>query len=204
MTNTNEPLSIRDQLLLESYKEQTASWKHEDDILYKFGAVLLPVSFIALGVPYIKDIKEPSLTMLEVISTSGGMILMTFWFAFVCSSHSKISSRFQIINRIEENWEITGHKDIQKIRNQIFKPPKPFELRTHFLETHILYVYLLMAFILTLYRVSHKWVMCKSLGIVSSLPILIMWICLVIAWRYHCSIKRGEKRLEKLRCSQQS
>ena len=41
------------QLLLESYKEQTASWRHEDNTLYKFGAVLLPVSFVALGVPYI-------------------------------------------------------------------------------------------------------------------------------------------------------
>ena len=167
MSNTSNQLTRRDQLLLESYKEQTASWKHEDDILYKFGAVLLPVSFIALGIPYVRDIKEPSLTMLEVISTSGGMILMTFWFAFVCSSHSKVRSRFQIINRIEESWGITGHKDIPKIRDQIFNHPKPFQLRTHFLETRILYVYLLMAFILTLYRVSHKWPMCKSLGIVS-------------------------------------
>ena len=186
-------LSRRDQLLIEIYKEQTASWKHEDDILYKFGAVLLPVSFIALGIPYVRDIKEPSLTMLEVISTSGGMILMTFWFAFVCSSHAKVRSRFQIINGIEENWRITGHSGIRKIRDQIFKPPKPFELRTHFLETHILYVYLLMAFILTLYRVCHKWAMCQSLGIVSLMPFVIMWICLVIAWQYHCSLKRGEK-----------
>lgn len=197
MSNTNNQLSRRDQLLLESYREQTASWKHEDDILYKFGAVLLPVSFIALGIPYIGDIKESNLTILEIISTSGGMILMTFWFAFVCSSHSKITSRFQIINRIEESWEIIGHKDVQNIRGHIFKPPKPFELRTHFLETHILYVYLLMAFILTLYRVCHKWAMCKSLGMVSLLPLVIMWICLVIAWQYHCSIKRGEKLLEK-------
>ena len=71
------------QLLLESYKEQTASWKHEDNTLYKFGAVLLPVSFVALGVPYIGDIKESNLTILEIISTSGGIILMTFWVAYV-------------------------------------------------------------------------------------------------------------------------
>ena len=41
------------QLLLESYKEQTVSWKHEDNTLYKFGAVLLPVTFVALGVPFL-------------------------------------------------------------------------------------------------------------------------------------------------------
>ena len=49
------------QLLLEGYKEQTVSWKHEDNTLYKFGAVLLPVSFVALGVPYIGDVKESNL-----------------------------------------------------------------------------------------------------------------------------------------------
>ena len=115
MSNTNNPLSRRDQLLIEIYKEQTASWKHEDDILYKFGAVLLPVSFIALGIPYIGDIKESNLTILEIISTSGGMILMTFWFAFVCSSHAKIRSRFEIINWIEESWAI------QTVREQIVR-----------------------------------------------------------------------------------
>ena len=105
------------QLLLESYKEQTASWKHEDNTLYKFGAVLLPVSFAALGIPYIEDVKALNQTVLEIISTSGGAILMTFWFAFVCSSHAKITTRFQIINQIERDWVIIGHKDIQKIRD---------------------------------------------------------------------------------------
>ena len=105
------------QLLLESYKEQTASWKHEDNTLYKFGAVLLPVSFVALGVPYIGDIKESNLTILEIISTSGGIILMTFWVAYVHATHAKITTRFQIINQIERDWVIIGHKDIQKIRD---------------------------------------------------------------------------------------
>lgn len=197
MSNTHEPLSRQDQLLLESYKEQTASWKHEDDILYKFGAVLLPVSFIALGIPYIGDIKESNLTILEIISTTGGMILMTFWFAFVCSSHAKIRSRFQIINWIEENWKIKGHRDVPKIRDKAFKPPLLFPLKTHFLETWIFYVYWTIAVILTGYRFYDKLSICKSLAIVSLLPLDIMCICLVIAWRYHCSIKRGEKLLGK-------
>ena len=190
-------LSGYNQILLEIYKEQTASWKHEDDILYKFGAVLLPVSFIALGIPYIGDIKDTNQTILEIISTSGGMILMTFWFAFVCSSHSKVRSRFQIINRIEESWGIIGHKDIQKIRDQIFKPPKPFELRTHFLETGIFYVYWTIAVILTGWRFYDKLPICEGLATASLLPLDIMFICLVIACQYHCSIRRGERKLKE-------
>ena len=69
--------------LIEVYKEHTASWKHEDNILYKFGAVMLPVSFVALGVPYIGNIKESNLIILEIISTIGGIILMTFWVSYV-------------------------------------------------------------------------------------------------------------------------
>ena len=192
------------QLLLESYKEQTASWKHEDDILYKFGAVLLPVSFIALGVPYIKVIKEPSLTMLEVISTSGGIILMTFWFAFVQSSHSKILARFQIINQIEKDWNLIGHRDIRKIKCEAFKTSRLLPLKTHFLEVWIFYVYLFMALILTVYRSYNKWAICESLRIASLMPLGVVLICLLIAICYHCRISRGEKRLEELRNSQQT
>ena len=108
------------QLLLESYKEQTASWRHEDNTLYKFGAVLLPVSFVALGVPYIGDIEESNLTILEIISTTGGIILMTFWVAYVHATHAKVRARFRIINQMEEDWKIKGHKDVPDVRDEIF------------------------------------------------------------------------------------
>lgn len=58
-----------ENVLIEVYKEQTASWKHEDNILYKFGAIMLPVSFAALGVLYIGDMEEVNLIILEIIST---------------------------------------------------------------------------------------------------------------------------------------
>ena len=193
----------RNQLLLEVYKEQTASWKHEDNILYKFGAVLLPVSFVALGIPYLKDIKEPSLTIFEIISTVGGLILMTFWVSYVYASHAKIGARFQIINQIEgqieRGWGIKGHKDVPDIRNEAFGCPRWFQLKTHCLEKGIFYVYLIMAFILTAWRVYYKYHICMNLAMASLLPVLIMGICLWVAIRYDWRIKRGEKRLECLR-----
>ena len=130
MSENNENVPI------EVYKEHTASWKHEDNILYKFGAVLLPVSFVALGIPYLKDIKEPSLTIFEIISTVGGLILMTFWVSYVYASHAKIRARFQIINQIEDHikrgWGIKGHKDVPDIRDKTFKPPRLLQLKTHY------------------------------------------------------------------------
>ena len=181
------------QLLLESYKEQTASWKHEDNILYKFGAVLLPVSFVALGVPYIGDIEESNLAILEIISTSGGIILMTFWVSYVHATHANVMARFRIINQIEERWGIIGHKDIRPIRNKIFKPPRPLQLKTYFLERWIFYVYWVIAVILTVYRCVDKWTICKCLGIVSLLPVLVIIGSMVIARIYSRNIKKGEK-----------
>ena len=193
----------RNQFLLEVYKEHTASWRHEDNILYKFGAVLLPVSFVALGIPYLKDIKEPSLTIFEIISTVGGLLLMTFWVSFVYASHAKIKARFQIVNQIENHierdWGIKGHKDVPDIRDAAFEPPRPLQLKTHFLETQIFYVYLIMAFILTAWRVYYKYHICVNLALASLLPAVIMEVCLVIAILYHCNIKLGEKGLERLR-----
>lgn len=184
------------QLLLESYKEQTASWKHEDNTLYKFGAVLLPVSFVALGIPYIGDIKESNLTILEIISTIGGVILMTFWVAYVHATHAKVRARFRIINQIEEDWKIKGHRDVPDIRDEIFKPRRRLPLKTYFLEKSIFYVYSFMAISLTVYRFVDKWVICKSLAIISSLPVLVViLVSMVIACKYDCNIREGEKKL---------
>lgn len=189
----------KENVLIEVYKEHTASWKHEDNILYKFGAFLLPVSLIVLGVPYVGDIKESSLTILEIISTVGGMILMTFWVSYVYASHAKISARFQIINeiecQIERDYGIKGHKDIRDIRDNAFKPLRPLQLRTHFLEKSIFYVYWVMAIILTVCRSIDKWPICKSLAIVSLIPLIIGGLAIAIALIYDYSIRQGEKML---------
>ena len=55
MSNTNDQLSRRDHLLIESYKEQTAAWRHENDLLYRFTTITLPVSIAAWGVPYVQQ-----------------------------------------------------------------------------------------------------------------------------------------------------
>ena len=55
MSNTHEPLSRRDQFLIESFKEQAAAWKHEDNLLHRFTSVILPLSIAALALPYVQN-----------------------------------------------------------------------------------------------------------------------------------------------------
>ena len=62
-------------------------------------------------------------------------------------SHSKILARFQIINQIEKDWNLIGHRDIRKIKCEAFKTSRLLPLKTHFLEVWIFYVYLFMALI---------------------------------------------------------
>lgn len=192
MPENNESVPI------EVYKEHTAFSRHEDNILYRFGRFMVPTSFALLGVPYIADIEESNLTILEIISTVGGMILMTFWVCYVCATHAKILARLQIINQIERDWGLKGHKDVPNMRDKIFGKPWLFQLRTHFLEKLIFYVYLGMVVLLTVGRIYYKFYICKSfaLATASFLPLDIMFICLVIALRYDCRIRRGEKRLD--------
>ena len=134
---------------------------------------------------------------------------MTFWVCYVYASHAKIKARFQIVNQIEDyverDWGIKGHKDVPDIRDNAFGGRRRLlQLKTHFLEKWIFYVYWFIAFILTAWRVCYKYHICMTLAMASLLPVWIMWICLVIAIRYGGRIKRGDKRLEYLRNSQQT
>ena len=91
MSNTNDQLSRRDQLLIESYREQTAAWKHEGDLLYRFTSVILPLSIAALGVPYLQK------GVPDLLATVGGLTLMAFW-AITCQiMHIKSNIRFTAI-----------------------------------------------------------------------------------------------------------
>ena len=109
---------------------------------------------------------------------------MTFWVAYAHATHAKVNARFQIINQIERRWMVPGHRDVPKIRDTIYEPPRLLQLKTFFLETSIFYVYSFMAFLLTVYRCVDKWTICKCLAIVSSLPVLVIICCIVIALKY--------------------
>ena len=98
MSNTREPLSRRDQLLIESYKEQTAAWRHENNLLYRVTTIILPVSIAALGVPYVRN------DVPDLLTTLGGLMLMTFWGLSCQTMQIKSNLRFSVINEIEKCW----------------------------------------------------------------------------------------------------
>ena len=53
-----------EKLLIESYKEQSLAWRHDDSMLHRMTSLLLPISFTALVVPYVN--KEIPVLLLLV------------------------------------------------------------------------------------------------------------------------------------------
>ena len=146
MSNTNDQLSRRDQLLIESYKEQTAAWRHENDLLYRFTTITLPVSIAALGVPYVQD------GVPDLLAILGGLTLMTFW-AFSCQiMQIKSNLRFSVINQIEECWQIPSHKDCKVRKENTYREKGSSRLRSHFLRCCIYWIYLVIVGGLTWFR----------------------------------------------------
>ena len=127
-------LSSEDQrhLLLESYKEQTVSWRHHDQLFQRFTNIILPVSFTALVVPYVKE------GVPKLLPIVGGMILMLFWIAYSEIADIKARICFEIIHEIEKRLGMYGHQDWDKKRKERWTDI----LKTRYLHWFIFGIYL--------------------------------------------------------------
>ena len=167
MSDTNDQLSIRDQLLIESYKEQTAAWRHEDNLFYRLTSIILPVSIAALVVPYVED-KVP-----DLLATIGGLTLMTFWAISCQIADIKSNIRLSMINKIERCWDVPSHKDFEKRRDDTYGK----KLKSHFLRCCTFWVYLVIVAGLT-------W--CRFYGQYSTRKVFIskttdFWVIILVA-----------------------
>lgn len=124
-------LSPDQQFQLESYKEQTASWRHLDNLLYRFTTIILPVSIAALGLSYVGTGGGGMATEMPTwLPMIGGLSLMTFWIISSEIIEIKTQVRFKIIHKMEEDLKITGHKEFAKKRKEGYRK----YLRSHHLR----------------------------------------------------------------------
>lgn len=149
MSNPHDQPSTHDLHLMESYREQSFAWRHDDSILHRMTSIVLPVSFAALGVPYVYCIP-PWLPLL------GGFVIMLFWIVLCQAIFIRIGIRFKIMNVVEKSWEVPGHRHVGSIRDEIFETNKK---RYSFLIAHRLYrwafsIYSVMAIAVALLHIS--------------------------------------------------
>ena len=95
---------LRENRLLESYKEQNASWRHHDRGMWGLTAFMIPVSFAALGAPYVYT-EIP-----DYMPIAGGFFVMLFWWLSCEIYHNKNEIRFKIIHNMEECMTVEGHR----------------------------------------------------------------------------------------------
>ena len=158
MSDTNDQLSPRELYLIESYKEQTAAWRHEDNLFYRLTSIVLPLSIAALAVPYIED-RVPNL-----LATIGGLTLMTFWAISCQIADIKSNIRLSIINKIEKCWDVWGHKDFRDIRKNTYGQKSSSFLRSQLLHRYMFWLYLVIVAGLTL---------CKLYGLCCTQTVII-------------------------------
>ena len=191
MSNTSNQLSRRDQLLIESYKEQTAAWRHENDLLYRFTTIILPVSIAALGVPYVQD------NVPDLLATLGGLMLMTFWALSCQTMQIKSNLRFSIINDIEKCWQIPSHIDCKVRKKGTYGEKTSYFLRSHFLRCCMFWLYFAIVVLLTLHRWYESCSPRKIITLEIIDPLIIIGVIAIFYFfvdRAMCKAKKGRWR----------
>ena len=134
------------QLQLESYKEQTASWRHLDSLFHRFTSVILPVSIAALALPYLNaGTAGAAAEMPKWIPIAGGLVLMVFWIFSSEITGIRDRIRFDIIHKMEGDLGmINGHKEFKKRRAEKWTK----RLRSHYLRRVMFVAYVAAAGVL--------------------------------------------------------
>ncbi len=95
-------LDKNETLLIESYREQTASWKHENSLLHRFTSIILPLSIAVLGAPYVQS--SGTNEVIALLAPMGGIMLMTFWGISCQIMETKSKIRHSIIYKLEDKF----------------------------------------------------------------------------------------------------
>ena len=139
-------LSPDQQLQLESYKEQTASWRHFDGLLYRTTTIILPLSIAALGLPYVSTNPDRAVAeMPKWVPMVGGLWLMIYWIVSCEIVEIRAKIRFDMIHELEDELGmIKGHKEWTKRR----KEKRTKILRSHYLRRLMFVAYVLATVVL--------------------------------------------------------
>ena len=127
---------LRETRLIESYKEQTASWRHFDDIYQRLKSIYTPLSFSALFASYVYD-HIPCWLPIVV----GSMLMVFLLFSFLIHQN-KADIRFRLIHDMERDMKIEGHTKWTEMRE---KDPYGNILKGKYLQWIIFILYFFTA-----------------------------------------------------------
>ena len=191
-------LDKNETLLIEAYKEQTASWKHEDGLLHRFTSIVLPLSVAMLGVPYVQN-GEPN-ERIALLALMGGMLLMTFWGISSQIMHTKDRIRFSIINKLEDKFStiglerFRGHDEFRRIRDKAGGKG----LRNYRLRVWMFWVYFVVALVVLLSQVIEvSWV--NPEFILAWTAILLFFLSFVIVSLITWKARSTREQVDKLK-----
>ena len=137
-------------LLIESYREQTESWRQEASLLHRFTSVILPLSIAVLGAPYVQN--GGANEMIALLAPMGGIILMTFWGISCQIMETKSKIRHSIIYNLEDRFRTVdrerfrGQAEFRRIRSKAGGK----KLSSHRLRVFMFWIYFCVAIVMLL------------------------------------------------------
>ena len=160
------------ELLIEAYKEQTASWKHENSLLHRFTSIILPLSIAVLGAPYVQSGGTNG--VIALLAPMGGIMLMTFWGISCQIMETKSKIRHSIIYKLEETFGTIG---LERFRGQdefrrIRVKAGGKKLSAHTLRVWMFWIYFVVAIVVLLSKIIKISLVPLGISFVSDKPIL--------------------------------
>ena len=138
-------LDKNETLLIESYREQTVSWRQESSWLHRFTSIILPLSIAVLGAPYVQGGETNG--AIALLAPMGGIMLMTFWGIYCQIMETKSKIRHSIIYRLEDKFRtialerFRGQDEFKRIRVKAGGK----KLSAHTLRVWMLWIYFAVA-----------------------------------------------------------
>lgn len=166
-------LDKNETLLIESYREQTASWRHESSLIHRFTSVLLPLSIAVLGVPYVQNGVQNG--KIALLAPMGGIMLMTFWGISCQIMETKSKIRHLIIYKLEDKFRTIG---LERFRGQdefrrIRVKAGGKKLSSHTLRVWMFWIYFVIAIVVLLSNtIKIAWK--------PSAPIILAWAAILL------------------------
>ena len=190
-------LDRNETLLIESYREQTESWRQEASLLHRFTSVILPLSIAVLGAPYVQNGGANG--EIALLAPMGGIMLITFWGISCQIMETKSKIRHSIIYNLEDRFRTVGPErfrgqaEFRRIRSKAGGK----RLSSHKLRMCMLWVYFGVALLMLLPQII-KNVCVNPKYILAWIAVLLFGISFALVLGITLKAKSVRKRVDRL------
>ena len=96
----------------QQYQELCSSWRHDDSVFDRYSAIILPLCFVGLVIPYIEDAVP------AILSSFIGLVGTLYWFLTGINYQARSDIRWERIHEIEKSLGFNVHRWMHQERQK--------------------------------------------------------------------------------------